>query len=138
MPFLSEPSVSIEDVKIQAVSLSRLRLDVIIRVENPNIFDIRVEKLPFQVLCRTGDGEIEIASGEVKEVSIARKSDTVVSVPVVTDNAGCLRAITTLLKEGLVPVTVNGVATIDCLVTSWSFPFTKTITVTPEQILGAR
>ena len=135
MPVLREPTVTIDDLRIRSFSLSRLGLDVVIRVVNPNFFGVTVEELPFRITCRTGEGETEIAAGTVNHVRIARSSETTVTVPVATDNAGFIRAIAAFLTQGAIPVTVTGVATIDCFVTSWCFPFTRSLTVTPEMVV---
>ena len=137
MSFLQEPTLTVEDVAVRGISLSHLNLDVRIRITNPNILGVVVREVSFQLtLPREGDSPIPLAKGTMGEVKIPRKGSTDVAVPVSTSNTGLLSVILNLLGKGGAPVSITGVAKIDAGITTWSFPFTREMTITPAMITG--
>jgi LEA14-like dessication related protein len=137
MPILQEPSITLEGVKIRSVSLSTLSLDVSIRVQNQNPLGITLKEIPFVVMSGDGTDRQEIAKGNTGTISIPARGSTLIPVPVVSHNKALIRALATLVTGGGVPLTIRGTAVIDCVVTHWSVPFEKTVTVTARQIAGA-
>jgi LEA14-like dessication related protein len=137
MPILQEPSITLEGAKVRSVSLSTLSLDVSIRVQNPNPFGLTVREIPFVVMSGDGKDRQEIAKGNTGTISITAKGSTVVPVPIESHNKAVIKVLATLVTGGGVPLTIRGVAVIDCIVTPWSVPFEKTVTVTARQIAGA-
>lgn len=137
MSLLQEPTITIEDVAIRGISLSHLDLDVCIRVMNPNFLGVTVREVTFQItLPQNGMAPLQIAQGIMGETKIPRKGSIDVTVPVSTSNSGLLSVILNLIGRGDLPVSVTGVAKIDAGITTWSFPFTKEITITPAMITG--
>ncbi|MDO9549646.1 MAG: LEA type 2 family protein [Methanoregula sp.] len=137
MPVLHDPVVTLEDVKVRAVSLSSLDLEVMIRVENPNLVGITLRQLPFAVQCSSGSQIKEIATGDTGRVKIPAQGSTVLHIPVTSRNAAILAALATFVTRGSVQVTIQGTATIDALLFGWSIPFSKTLPVTMAQVAGA-
>jgi LEA14-like dessication related protein len=137
MPILQEPSITLEGVKVRSVSLSTLSLDVAIRVQNPNPLGVTLRETPFVITSGDGKDRQEIAKGNTGTISIPAKGSTVIPVPVVSHNKALIQALATLVIGGGVPLTIQGTAVIDCIVTHWSVPFEKTVTVTARQIAEA-
>jgi LEA14-like dessication related protein len=137
MRVLRDPVVLLEDVKVRAVSLSSLNLDVTIRVENENLLGITLKDLTFTVLCSSGSRDQELASGNTGRVKIAARGSTMLHIPVRSQNAALISALTTFMTKGEVQVTVRGTAIIDAVLFSWSVPFEKTLPVTTERIAGS-
>jgi len=137
MPILHEPAVTLEDVKIRAASLSSLDLDVAIRLNNPNIVGVNLKEIPFLVLIRHGDYLQEIANGNTGNVSIPARDSTILTVPVTSRNSALLRALAAFVVKGGIEVTIKGNAVVDAVITGWSVPFEKTVTVTAAEVAGS-
>jgi LEA14-like dessication related protein len=137
MPVLHDPVVTLEDVRVRKISLSALDLEVMIRVENPNLIGITLRELPFTVLCGSGNQDKEIASGNTGRIQIAARGSTMLRIPVTSRNAALIGALATFVTRGGVQVTIQGTAIIDALLFGWSIPFTKTLPVTMAQVAGA-
>ncbi|MEN6610189.1 MAG: LEA type 2 family protein [Methanoregulaceae archaeon] len=127
----------IDEVDVRGISLSRLDLEVRLHVTNPNFFGVIVRDVPFRLELLRESGEVlEIARGNAGRMKIPRNGSTRVTVPVSTDNSGLLFVLTDLLARNGASVSITGVVTVDCWITGWSFPFTRTMTVTPAMIAG--
>jgi LEA14-like dessication related protein len=137
MPVLHDPVVTLEDVRVRKISLSSLDLDVMIKVENPNLIGITLRQLPFAVQCSSGSQSEEIATGDTGRVKIPAQGSTVLRIPVKSQNAALIGALATFVTRGRVQVTIQGTATIDCLLFGWSIPFSKTLPVTMAQVADA-
>ena len=70
MPLLHDPVITLEEVRLRAISLSSLDLVVLIRVENQNPLGITLRELPFTVLCSSGKSDQQIAAGNTGRVKI--------------------------------------------------------------------
>ncbi|MDO9034746.1 MAG: LEA type 2 family protein [Methanoregula sp.] len=137
MPLLKDPVVTLDDVRVRALSLSSLNLEVTIRVENPNSLGITLRQLPFTVMCSSGNREQEIARGNTGRVRIAARGSTVLRIPTTSQNTAIIGALATFFTRGGVQVTIQGTATIDAVLFGWSIPFKKTLPVTMEQVADA-
>jgi LEA14-like dessication related protein len=137
MPILHEPKIRLEGVRIRSATLTSLNLDVVIRVENKNPVGATLREIPFIILLRDGGGMQEIANGNTGNISIPANNSTKVTVPVTSHNAAILKALATFVAKGGIDVTIKGNAVVDAVVTGWSVPFEKTVTVTMDQVAGA-
>ena len=137
MPYLKDPVVTLDDVRVRAISLSSLNLEVTIRVENPNSLGITLRQLPFTVMCSSGNREQEIARGNTGRVKIAARGSTVLRIPTTSQNTAIIGALATFFTQGGVQVTIQGTATIDAVLFGWSIPFKKTLPVMMEQVAEA-
>jgi LEA14-like dessication related protein len=134
MPLFREPTVTLEGVRLRSLSISSLELDVAIRVQNDNPVGVTVRELPFVVLCRDTGRCRQIAAGNAGTVQIAAKAETLLHVPVKSDNAILIGALAAFVTLGSVEVTIKGKAVIDCILFNWSVPFEKSLPVTMEQV----
>ena len=137
MPILHEPVVTREGAKIRAVSLASLDLDVAIGIRNFNPVGVTLREIPFLVLIRDGDRQQEIANGNTGAISILARDTTVITVPVTSRNTAILRALAAFVAKGGLHITIRGCAVVDAVITGWSIPFEKTVTVTMKQVAGA-
>ena len=137
MPLLSDPTVTLEEVRLRKISFSSLDLDVAIRVDNPNPLGITLHELPFAVLCSSGKTDRELANGNTGRATIAARGSTLIRIPVRSQNSPLIAALATFVTRGAVQVTIRGTAVIDALLFSWSVPFEKTLPVTMEQVAGS-
>jgi LEA14-like dessication related protein len=137
MPLLHEPVISLEGVKIRALSLSNLDLDILIRVENKNPVGVTLREIPFIVMIREGERQQEIANGNTGSIRIPARDSTVISVPVTSHNAALIRAMVAFFARGKLEVTIKGTAVVDAVVTGWPVLFEKTVAITAEQVADA-
>lgn len=137
MPVLHDPVVTLEDARVRSISLSSLDLEVLIRVENPNLIGITLRELLFTVRCSSGTLHQEIAAGNTGRVKIPAQGSTVLRVPTRSQNAALIGALATFVTRGSVQVTIQGTATIDALLFGRSIPFSKTLPITMAQVADA-
>ena len=137
MPVLHDPVVTLEDARVRKITLTSLDLDVMIRVENPNPIGITLQQLPFTVMCSSGNRDQEIAAGNTGRVKIPAQGNTVLRIPTTSQNAALIGALATFVTKGGIQVTIQGKATIDCLLFGWSIPFSKTLPVTMAHVADA-
>jgi LEA14-like dessication related protein len=134
MHVLRDPVVTLEEVRLTGVSLATLDLDVAIRVVNPNPLGITLRELPFTVLCSSDHRDQVIANGNTGRVKIPSGKTTVLDIPITSQNAALISALATFITRGSIPVTIQGTATIDCILFGWSIPFSKTLPLTVAQV----
>lgn len=133
MPFLRDPVIVPEAIKVRAFSLSSLELDVTVRVENKNPLGITLREVPFTIFCSSGHTNRQIASGNTGRVKIPRNG-SVVRIPVISQNAALISALATVITKGGVLVTIRGTAIVDAVLFGWPVPFEKTLPLTMERI----
>lgn len=122
LPFNAQaPRVSVADVEIKSLGLLEQKLDLGLRVANPNDFDLRIEALDFELEVNGRP----FATG-LSRVStlVAAASMSVLRVDAVMQSKNLIRQIRTLpadvLKEG-VPYRIRGRVKLD-RVSDW-LPF---------------
>lgn len=136
MPDLEEPVVSLEHVKIQALHLTSLDLEVKIRVENENPVSATVRELPFTIFFRFGNRQEEIASGNVANIEIPANGGTDITIPVTSYNIALIEALASILEKGDIQLEIKGTAVIDHIL-GWTLPFTKTVDITEHELTEA-
>ena len=103
-------------------------------MQNNNPVGVTLRELPFTVLCRAGDRNTQIATGNTGRVKIAARGSTLLHVTVSSQNAALIGALATFVTRGEVQVTIQGTAIIDCFLFGWSIPFSKSLPVTMGQV----
>ena len=106
-------------------------------MQNLNSLGVTLRELPFKVLCSAGDQNQELAKGNTGRVKIPAKGSTVLHIPVTSQNAALIGTLATFVTRGDMQVTIQGTATIDCILFGWSIPFSKTLSVTMAQVADA-
>ncbi len=134
MPVLSDPVITLEEVRLRKVTLSSIDLEVMIQVENRNPLGITLRELPFSVLCSFATTTQPLASGNTGRAKIAAHGSTLLRVPVRSENAALIGALAAFVMKGAVLVTIRGTAVVDAVLFGWSVPFEKIVPVTMEQV----
>src|SRR5271169_5043255 len=136
MPSVNEPVVSLEGVKIRAVHVTSLDLEVSLKVQNANPIDAILRELPFTVFFRDGNNQKEIASGNTGRVEIPANGSIDIIVPVTSYDLALLEALASIIEKGGIRLEIRGSAVIDHIL-GWTLPFTETVDLTTLQILDA-
>jgi len=136
MPSLVEPVVSLEGVKIRAIHLTSLDLEVRLKVKNPNPIDAVLRELPFTVFLITGGNRARIATGNAGRIEIPANNSTDIPIPVTTYDLPLIEAAIAIVGRGGIRLEIEGSAVIDHIV-GWTLPFTETVDVTEREVLDA-
>jgi LEA14-like dessication related protein len=136
MQEIKEPVVTLERVKIQAIHLTSIDLEVTLKIQNPNPIDAILRELPFTVFFHTGKDQKEIASGNTGRVEIPADGSIEIPVPVASYDLALVEGIAEIVKSGRITLEVKGNAVIDHIL-GWTLPITETIDITGQQILKA-
>jgi len=136
MPSVNEPVVTLEGVKIRAVHLTSLDLEVSLKVQNANPIDAILRELPFTIYFRSGQQEKEIASGNTGRVEIPANGSIDIVVPVTSYDLALLEALASIIEKGGIRLEIKGNAVIDHIL-GWTLPFTETVDLTERQILDS-
>jgi len=137
MPDLHEPVVRLEGVKILAIHIASLDLEVKLRVQNPNAISATLRELPFIIFFGAGDHPVEIASGNTGRLEIDANSSSEIKVPVTTYDLVLIEALASLVEKGGIQLEIKGNAVIDHILAGWTLPFSKTVDITEREILDA-
>jgi LEA14-like dessication related protein len=102
------PKVSVAEVEIKSVGFFEQRFDIVLRVSNPNDFDLKIEALEFDLDVNGHP----FATGQASAATlVAAASSTMLRVDAVTQSTNLIRQIKALsqdtLKEG-VPYRITG------------------------------
>ncbi|MGC4001138.1 MAG: LEA type 2 family protein [Anaeromyxobacter sp.] len=107
LPLPRLPSFSLDGLSLRSVSLDRLKLDVKVKVQNPNRFPIPAGRMDY-ALSLAG---AEVARGQGKPVgSVPGGQSVTVSIPVDVSVSEAQRAATALMRGAGVDVGVKGQA----------------------------
>jgi len=85
-------------------------------------------------MCSSGHTDQQLASGNTGRVKIAGNGSTVLCIPVTSQNAALISALSTFVIKGGIQVTIRGTATVDAFLFGWPVPFEKTLPLTMGQI----
>jgi LEA14-like dessication related protein len=101
------PRFSLDGLSIRAASLSRLTLELRLRIENPNEFPLPAGKLDSALSL----GGTQVAKIDKRTLSIVRENGSaVVAIPIQLDLTEAGRAATELLRGAKVDVGLHGAA----------------------------
>ncbi|MDN7025939.1 LEA type 2 family protein [Methanoculleus sp. FWC-SCC1] len=128
-PAYERPTVAVDGIAVENVSLSSIDLLLSLTITNPNPVGATLENLSFDIFFLEGDRQQLLAHGERGGFPIEPSGATTVTVPVTVDNIRLITAFLRLARDGAVTFLVNGSATIDFTITSFDVPFTRTVEV---------
>jgi len=134
MPEIKEPVVTFERVKIRAIHLASLDLEVTLKVLNQNPIDAILREFPFTVLLHVGKDRKEIASGNTGRVELPADGSTEIPVPVTSNDLALIEALAEIVTRGGIRLEIQGNAVIDHIL-GWTLPVTETIDITERQVL---
>jgi LEA14-like dessication related protein len=136
MQEIKEPFVTLGRVKILAIHLTSIDLEVTLKIQNPNPIDAILRELPFTVFFHFGKNQKEIASGNTGKVEIPADGSVEIPVPVTSYDLALIEGLAEILKRGRITFEVKGNAVIDHIL-GWTLPITESIDITGQQILKA-
>jgi len=122
---LREPNVTVQDITLESVSLRSLELGTELLFENPNPVGITLTNVTFDVYYETATGREYLGHGGRENLTLPKNQPTVYKVPVEIDNLQALKALAVLVRDGSLPIVVNGTAAVDLKVTTVKIPFEK-------------
>lgn len=137
---VSQPTVTIEEVRPGTVSPTSSDLVVEVGITNPNPFDIPVKEAKYTVSAVEGTTLRPLGTGHVGTFVLPAGRAIRQSVPVRLDNRALLDAALAAIEAGRDRVTfrVTGTVTGDLYgVTTVDVPFEQDRTVTLQEVLGA-
>jgi LEA14-like dessication related protein len=136
MQEIKEPFVTLGRVKILAIHLTSIDLEVTLKIQNPNPIDAILRELPFTVFFHFGKNQKEIASGNTGKVEIPADGSVEIPVPITSYDLALIEGLAEILKRGRITFEVKGNAVIDHIL-GWTLPITESIDITGQQILKA-
>jgi LEA14-like dessication related protein len=136
MQEIKEPVVTLGRVKILAIHLTSIDLEVTLKIQNPNPIDAILRELPFTVFFHFGKNQKEIASGNTGKVEIPADGSVEIPVPITSYDLALIEGLAEILKRGRITFEVKGNAVIDHIL-GWTLPITESIDITGQQILKA-
>ncbi len=118
--FVKKPLVSLEEIKVNSVSLKGLGFSVGLEVSNPNPFSVTLKELNYSIWLN----QEEVAKGRTdQEIKIEKGSKHLVSLPLFIEFSA-LQAFLGSLKSGEeINYRVVGQATIRSFWRNWKFRF---------------
>ena len=122
---LREPNVTVRDITLEGFSLQSLDLGTELQFENPNPVGITLSSVTFDVYYETGTGREYLGHGGRENLTLPKNEKVLYKIPVEIDNLQALKALAVLVREGSLPIVVNGTAAVDLKVTTVEIPFEK-------------
>jgi len=121
---LKNCEISLADVRIVSIGLTSAKLEVVLRIYNPNDVTATLDHIDYELY---GNGEF-LGNGEfIRRVDIPPHSSRLVSSYFTLDYTGALKAIWSALKKGDIMWKIKGVAHIDTPIGILNIPFEKTL-----------
>lgn len=109
---MKEPKVEIDRVEIRNPELTKANLVFVLKVSNPNSFQIKVDQVSYKVFLG-GEHFAETKTSDV--VPIKANSDTMVELPLVVEYNKLLKGIGSLLQDKALNYKIEGDAKISAL-----------------------
>ncbi len=102
------PKVTLSEIEVKHVSMVALSLEIAIKVDNPNDFDLKLKNLKYDMVA----SEVKLADGTYREeITIPASGNTIVKLPVAVDPNHAIKLIKHLLQNGKeIIATVNAEA----------------------------
>lgn len=134
-PQLARPTIAVDGIALENVSLSAIDLSVRLTVSNPNPVGATLENVSFDLYFLDGGEQKFLAHGERTGFDIRPEGDTTVTIPVRVNNLRLVQTVLALLRDGAVTFRVSGSATVDFGVTAFEdIPFNREVEVAlPER-----
>jgi len=134
---IKEPVIAIKDVSLCTFSLQSLALDVIVSVENPNLFGITLTSISFDIFYRRQNEWVFLCHGEKTGFKITSGTHDV-PMPVTVKNTALLAALAGMVLHGEITVRITGVAKPSLLLYTPTVPFTREMTIPLELPIGGK
>lgn len=133
---IKEPSISVNDISIQDVSLLKITFKTDITVNNPNSVGATIKTLKFDIFYQKGSESVYIGHGEKNSFEIKGNGITSLTTPVEIINTQTIKALGEFAQSGSVPIKVQGSANVDFTVISFELPFEKIKIISQDDFRG--
>lgn len=114
--FMKEPKVDIERVDIRDATLTQAKLVFVLKVQNPNSFDIKIDEVSYKVLL---NNEPFAVAKTDQVVVVKEKSDTLVELPLPVHYDKLWKNLQSLVMAKSLTYKIEG----DAKLSSLSIPF---------------
>ncbi len=128
-PLYQRPTIAVDGIAVENVSLSSIDLVLRLTITNPNPVGATLENISFDIYFLEDGRQQFLAHGERGGFTIRPDGDTTIAIPVTVDNLGLVAAFLRLVQDGAVTFRVNGSGTFDFGITTFDVPFTRTFEV---------
>ncbi len=121
--FVEQPSFSLQEIELQHVSWSKLDLNLIWEVGNPNNFDLKLRGMEYAIYLQ---GQ-KIGQGQSpKEILLGKSSITKVSLPLRVELKNLSDPLRFFFAGRDLPYKIEGVAVLKTPLGNTTIPFVKT------------
>jgi len=96
LPVVRPPKINSVDLKVKSLTLSEAKLDLNLKLFNPNSFPLNISRLNYQLLM---DGK-DFSNGQIESAKVPAKSEGEIAIPILLDLAGVGNWAYSLLKSG--------------------------------------
>lgn len=136
---LSQPSVTVDSVRIGTLTPANTTLQVDVRITNPNSFDIPLQNVSFTVYSVEASGLRRLGEGATGPLTLAGRQTVTETVPVILDNEALLEAALVTVRanqdrmtfrvQGTVSGSIYGIVPLNV-------PFSEERTITLQELVG--
>jgi LEA14-like dessication related protein len=136
---IAQPTVVVDSVRIGSLTPANTTLQVLVRVTNPNSFDIPLQNVSFTVYAVEASGTRRLGEGATGPFTLPGRQTVDQTVPVTLDNQALLEAALVAVRAGQSSMTFRVAGTVSGSVygiVNVNVPFTQDQTITLQEILG--
>ncbi len=116
---ITKPEISIKDVRLSNISLSDVKLDIGLNVENKNNFSIKIPKVNYNIAING----LNTGSGSKSSISIPSLGIEYIRIPVTVGFRNLPQIFKSLIEKKALKYRINGDMSVNAGITNISFPF---------------
>lgn len=136
---IAQPTVVVDSVRIGSLTPANTTLQVLIRITNPNSFDIPIQNVSFTVYSVEAGGPRRLGEGATGPFTLPGRQTIDQTVPVTLDNQALLETALVAVRAGQDQMTFRVTGTVSGSVyglLTVNVPFEQDQTLTLQEILG--
>lgn len=136
---IAQPTVVVDSVRIGSLTPANTTLQVLIRITNPNSFDIPIQNVSFTVYSVEAGGTRRLGEGATGPFTLPGRQTIDQTVPVTLDNQALLETALVAVRAGQDQMTFRVTGTVSGSVyglLTVNVPFEQDQTLTLQEILG--
>ena len=136
---IAQPTVVVDSVQIGSLTAANTTLQVLVRITNPNSFDIPINNVTFTVYSVEASGTRRLGEGATGPFTLTGRQTIDQTVPVTLDNQALLEAALAAVRAGKSEMTFRVTGTVSGSVyglVNVNVPFTQDRTVTLHELVG--
>jgi LEA14-like dessication related protein len=126
--FLKNPTILLKEIHIRPVSLKDLEIRLVMEIQNPNRFDLRLTAFDYTVFL----DEKEMGKGDIqKEILVPGAASQTVDIPLTVHLGDMGETVKLLLSDRELPYRIEGTARVKTGIGSAAIPYSKTGNIRP-------